>query len=217
MILNSWHNLLSPTLVIVNIKAAALKSQLTDQELIIAFRQKKNTEALGTLYLRYTELVYGVCLKYFGQPELAQDAVMDIYEHINRKLPGHDVDNFPAWLYMVSKNHCLQILRKKSSSLTVSLDDPVMQNGKQWHHEDDDFELIVAVDEEARLHSCINTLPEWQQSCIRMFYFEKKSYADIAENTSLPLDTVRSHIQNGRRNLKKCMEIKQQHGTGRNI
>jgi hypothetical protein len=32
------------------------------------------------------ELVYGVCMKYLGQPEAAQDAVMDIYELLNRKL-----------------------------------------------------------------------------------------------------------------------------------
>jgi RNA polymerase sigma-70 factor (ECF subfamily) len=39
-----------------------------------------------------------------------------------------------------------------------------------------------------------------------MFYFEKTPYAAISEQTGMPLDTVRSHIQNGRRNLKKCME-----------
>ena len=163
------------------------------------------------------ELVYGVCLKYFGQPESAQDAVMDIYEHINRKLPTHDVDNFPAWLYMVSKNHCLQVLRKKSNSLTVSLDDPVMQNGQQWHQEDVEFELDLGADEDDLLHGCIDELPEKQKMCIRMFYFEKKSYADIMEITMQSMDHVRSNIQNGRRNLKKCMQTKQRLGSGRDI
>ena len=189
----------------------------SDQDLIRSFRQGNNRDALGTLYLRYMELVYGVCLKYFGQPELAQDAVMDIYEHVNRKLPEHEVENFPAWLYMVSKNHCLQVLRKKSNSLTISLDEHIMQNGQEWHQEDDAFDFDMAEDLEGHLHGCIDQLPEKQRICIRMFYFEKKSYADICELTSLPMDHVRSNIQNGRRNLKKCMQIKKRLGSGKDI
>lgn len=163
------------------------------------------------------ELVYGVCLKYFGQAELAQDAVMDIYEHVNRKIPDHDVENFPAWLYMVSKNHCLQVLRKKSNSLTVSLDDPLMQNGREWHQEDDAFEFDLAENPEDQLHKCIDVLPAKQKICIQMFYFDKKSYSDICDATNLPMDHVRSNIQNGRRNLKKCMLIQQRIGSGKNI
>lgn len=163
------------------------------------------------------ELVYGVCLKYLGQPENAQDAVMDIYEHVNRKLPHHEVENFPAWLYMVSKNHCLQLLRKKSIPLTVSLDDPNMQNGQDWHQEDDGFDFELAADAEDQLQSCITELPSNQKACITMFYFEKKSYAEISGLLEVPIDNVRSNIQNGRRNLKKCMQTKQRLGSGKNI
>ena len=191
--------------------------QVPDKILIERFRNGSDREALGTLFLRYMELVYGVCLKYLGQPEAAQDAVMDIYEHLNRKLPGHEVENFSGWLYMVSKNHCLGILRKKSNLLTVSLDDPVMQNGQEAHQEDEEFDLNVPEDIADQLHQCIGLLPEKQQICIRMFYFEKRSYADICEVTLLSMDHVRSHIQNGRRNLKKCIQTKQRLGSGTDI
>jgi RNA polymerase sigma factor (sigma-70 family) len=191
--------------------------QIPDKTLIDRFRKRKDKDALGTLFLRYMELVYGVCLKYLGQPAAAQDAVMDIYEHINRKLPGHQVENFSGWLYMVSKNHCLQKLRKKNNFLTVSLDDPFVQNGKEAHQEDEDFELFITEDIGDQLHDCINQLTEKQQQCIRMFYFEKRSYAEICEHTSQSMDQVRSNIQNGRRNLKKCIQIKRSLGSGKDI
>jgi RNA polymerase sigma factor (sigma-70 family) len=193
------------------------KDIASDQQLIERFRKTKDQDALGELFLRYMELVYGVCLKYTGQPESAQDAVMDIYEHINRKLSSHEVANFGAWLYMVSKNHCLQHLRKKNTVLTVSLDDPVMQNGHDPHQEDTLPELVNLPDVDDQLHDCIRGLPDQQATCIRMFYFDKKSYADISEHTAMTLDQVRSHIQNGRRNLKKCLELKKAHGTGKHI
>jgi RNA polymerase sigma-70 factor (ECF subfamily) len=193
------------------------REQLSDKTLIERFRKGSDKEALGTLFLRYMELVYGVCLKYLGQPEAAQDAVMDIYEHLNRKLPGHEVDNFGAWLYMVSKNHCLQLLRKKSNLLTISLDDPVMQNGREAHQEDDEFDFDVTEDIADQLHHCIDQLPEKQRACIRLFYFEKRSYADICSLTQESMDHVRSNIQNGRRNLKKCIQTKQRLGSGTDI
>ncbi len=191
--------------------------QIPDKTLIDRYRKRKDKDALGTLFLRYMELVYGVCLKYLGQPETAEDAVMDIYEHINRKLRSQQVDNFGGWLYMVSKNHCLQQLRKKNNYLTVSLDDPFMQNGQEAHQEDEEFELYIAEDIGDQLHDCINQLAANQQECIRLFYFEKKSYAEICVHTSQTMDQVRSNIQNGRRNLKKCIQTKRSLGSGKDI
>ena len=192
-------------------------THVPDTVLIERFRHSGDKEALGQLFLRYMELVYGVCLKYLGDPESAKGAVMDIYEHLNRKLPAHEVENFSAWLYMVSKNHCLQQLRKKSNLLTVSLDDPDMQKGRELHQEDDGFDLDLTADVADQLHDCLDGLPERQQVCIRMLYFEKKSYAEISQLTSQPLDLVRSQIQNGRRNLKKCIENSQRRGAGTDL
>ena len=192
-------------------------THVPDTVLIERFRHSGDKEALGQLFLRYMELVYGVCLKYLGDPESAKDAVMDIYEHLNRKLPAHEVENFSAWLYMVSKNHCLQHLRKKSNLLTVSLDDPDMQKGRELHQEDDGFDLDLTADVADQLHDCMAGLPERQQVCIRLLYFEKKSYAEISQLTSQPLDLVRSQIQNGRRNLKKCIENSQRRGAGTDL
>ena len=193
------------------------QTTLPDKTLIANFRKGGDKDALGTLFLRYMELVYGVCLKYLRQAESAQDAVMDIYEHVNRKLPEHEVENFSAWLYMVSKNHCLQLLRKKNNLLTVSLDDPIMQNGREMHLEDDGFDLDMSEDVMDQLQHCLAQLPEKQKICIQMFYFEKQSYADICEATQLSMDHVRSNIQNGRRNLKKCIQTKQRLGSGNDI
>lgn len=188
-----------------------------EQLLMERYRRKRDQEALGQLFTPYMELVYGVCLKYLGDPENARDAVMDIYEHISIKLPSHRVDKFSAWLYMVSKNHCLQLLRKKNRLNTVPIDDPGVQKGPDLHQESEDFELHIAPDEEDLLHECIGKLPDYQQACIRLFYFEKRSYAEISAATALTLEQVRSGIQNGRRNLKKCLETRKELGSRTDI
>ena len=59
--------------------------------------------------------VYGLCLKYLQRIEDAKDAVSNIYEELNAKIRNYRIENFKAWLYSVTANHCLQILRKEKN------------------------------------------------------------------------------------------------------
>ena len=56
------------------------------------------------------------------------------------------------------------------------------------------------------LHECIAKLEEIQRKCVHLFYFKKMTYAEIAQQLNLEMGQVRSRIQNGRRNLKRCMD-----------
>ncbi|MBK6266919.1 sigma-70 family RNA polymerase sigma factor [Marivirga sp. S37H4] len=150
-------------------------------------------------------LVYGVCLKYFKDREQSQDAVMAIFEELIIKLPKFEIENFKSWLYVLSKNHCLMELRKQKRSLTDHLESSSynhMENVQFVHHDDE------ALTEENldRLNDCIAQLKIEQKQCIELFYLEKKSYQEIVETTAFDLKKVKSYIQNGKRNLKQCME-----------
>jgi RNA polymerase sigma-70 factor (ECF subfamily) len=52
----------------------------------------------------------------------------------------------------------------------------------------------------------MQTLPGEQRQCIELFYLQNKSYNEIVAQTGYDWNSVRSYIQNGRRNLKICME-----------
>ncbi len=70
------------------------------------------SDSFGLLFERYTHLVFGVCMKYLKNTYDAEDAVMGIFEKLMTDLKNHEVRDFKNWLYRVSKNHCLMILRK---------------------------------------------------------------------------------------------------------
>jgi len=57
-----------------------------------------------------------------------------------------------------------------------------------------------------KLDDCLQKLIDTQQTCITQFYIEKQSYKEISSNLSMSWNRVRSLIQNGRRNLKLCIE-----------
>ena len=169
---------------------------------MLAFKRSGDQDVLATLYLRYSDLVYGTCLKYLKDAESAKDAVMNIYQELLTKLQKHEVENFKGWLYVLSKNHCLMYLRSAKKMYTVEFDQSVMQS--------EDFGHLDAVIEKEKdfikLAECLETLNDVQKQSIKLFYLDNKCYNEIAEQTGMEWNKVRSLIQNGRRNLKNCME-----------
>lgn len=175
---------------------------MADAELLEAFNLRKDQEALAELYLRYSDLLYGVCVKYLGEPEDAKDAVMNIYHELREKLPRHEVQNFKSWVYVLAKNHCLMLLRATKKNITVNLDTQVVQSDSFSH-----LDSVIEKEETFRkLEKCMEALPDEQKKTIRLFYYDSKCYNEIAESTGLEWNKVRSLIQNGRRNLKNCMD-----------
>ena len=181
----------------------------SDTELVLAYRQSGDLKVLGELYQRYMELVYGVCLKYLKESELAQDAVMQIFEELVSKLKKHEVDNFRGWLHQVAKNYCLMQLRTPKNLKTVAIPPLLMQN-------EEDVHLNGVMEKEEnfqKLEKCIASLSDEQRTMIKLFYLDGKCYNEIVEITGLEWNHVRSSIQNGRRNLKLCMEKKSEVGS----
>jgi len=177
-------------------------SNLEDVELIALYKKKGDASYITPLLERYSGLLYGVCLKYLKEEAQAEDAVMQIVEKLLVKLKEHEVSNVKSWLGVLTKNHCLEILRKQKKHLTVSLDKEVMQNGPLLHpFEEDEQEQTFT-----KLEDCLEGLEKLQKECVHLFYYQDKSYKDIAALKSLSIGKVRSYIQNGRRNLKICME-----------
>ena len=178
------------------------KASHSDLELLHRYQTHDDLEALGQLFDRYMELVFGLCLKILKDEMKAEDAVMGIFEELVKKLKTSEVTYFKSWLYMVSKNFCLMQLRREKKDLTSSYDPAFMQFLEKGHlnGEPKDDETFVV------LEDCIKKLSDRQKLCIHMFYYEGKSYKEIAQLQELAVDKVRSNIQNGRRNLKNCIE-----------
>lgn len=78
-------------------------SQRSDEHLLAGYKSSADMVALSELFQRYMDLIYGVCLKYLEDKELAKDAVLDIFEELVPKLQKHEVANFKAWVYQLSK------------------------------------------------------------------------------------------------------------------
>jgi RNA polymerase sigma-70 factor (ECF subfamily) len=176
---------------------------LTDEELLDAFARSGDNRHVGVLYQRYTHLVLGVCMKYLKNEEAAADAAMEVFERLLTVLHQHKIDNFKAWLHTLVKNHCLMKLRKAKSlmgkeQLFRKFAIEFMEPAEEMHHNNEhETEQLYG-----RLQQALMQLKEEQRQCIQMFYLEERSYKEIVEMTGLDDKQVKSHLQNGKRNLK---------------
>jgi len=179
-----------------------MEKNASDEALLEEYQASHRQDALAILYLRYADLVYGTCLKYLKNAEDSRDASMDIYNELVIKLRTHTVSHFKGWLHIVTRNHCLMRLRKEKKTTVVEIQPDFMQP-EDFSHLD---EVLEKERELIRLEACIAKLQPHQQQVIRQFYLENKCYRVIATDTGMDWDRVRSLVQNGRRNLKICME-----------
>ncbi|RYG21328.1 MAG: sigma-70 family RNA polymerase sigma factor [Chitinophagaceae bacterium] len=184
------------------IKNTSKTNTQDDLTLIASYKLNGDLEVLGVLYNRYMHLVFGVCFNYFKDEERSKDAVMQIFEELVVKLKVHQVQNFKSWLHVLSRNHCLMALRKSSKNQMVSLEDNFVENSDFVHLDIDDAkETQLTV-----MEKCMETLPEEQRKSVDLFYLQEKCYKEVADITGYDLLKVKSYIQNGKRNLKICIE-----------
>lgn len=178
----------------------------SDEELLAQYQRTGEARYLGQLYERYMTMVYGVCLSILRDAYAAEDAVMGIYEELAHKARTHEVGAFRGWLYVLARNYCLMELRRHKRAPT---DYHAPENMGRYDATTpaDDIELTHP-DDLQRLQQCLQTLPEKQRLSIRRFYLEDQSYRDIAQEMGEDVGKIRSYIQNGRRNLRLCMEKK---------
>jgi RNA polymerase sigma-70 factor (ECF subfamily) len=178
-------------------------SVLSDEDILSRYKDSGNTEYFGELYNRYIPLLYGIGLKYLNDAGNAEDAVMQLFEHLLPKITQYDISVFRTWIYSVMKNHCLQILRKENQEIIVDFNTEIMESDEILHLFDEDNNDNVRKD---LLKRCIKKLPVEQRIAIIRFFMEEMSYADIVDGTEYNLKQVKSYIQNGKRNLKICIE-----------
>ncbi len=178
---------------------------MDEKQLLQYYKETGSLDALGKLYAPYMSLLYGVCYKYLQDAEQSQDAVMQIFDELINKLRVYEVDNFKSWVYVYARNFCLMQLRKNKQVTKVDIEENLYESEKMLN---DDDEKKWGEQDFEKLESCIAGLNQEQELCIRMFYLEQKCYKDIADQTGYDIAKVKSYIQNGRRNLKICMEKK---------
>ncbi len=186
------------------LRSSKKRQQLTDEELITRYRNTGESAYVGELFERYAHLIYGVCKRYLKDEEESRDASMEVFEYLLKELLKYEVRSFKSWLARSTSNFCLMRIRKRKSQETkedefkkTSKEDVETESFPHLSNEAEDKELELQ-----RLESAIGELKDEQKTCVELFFLQGKSYDEVSALTGYSYKQVKSHIQNGKRNLK---------------
>jgi RNA polymerase sigma factor (sigma-70 family) len=172
------------------------KNALSDEEIILRFKKDNDARWIDMLFDRFSHLAFAVAFNYLKDEDEAKDVVMDTFHALHNDLKKYEIRQFHSWLHKVLRNRCLRIISKKFDKVEIDPDYGVINEA-----EDPLLEKYLE-----HLSDAIDKLDDEQRICIKLFYFEKKSYKEITDQTSYDLNKVKSYIQNGKRNLKIILE-----------
>jgi RNA polymerase sigma factor (sigma-70 family) len=194
--------LLLDSFTLIHLNSLNPLDEVSDELLIKEYCNSHDLRLIGTLYERYTHLIYGLCMKYLKNSQNAEDSVMEIFELLIEKLKNTEIRNFKAWVYTVSKNYCLMQLRKEKinkidlDSIDKKFEAEIMESDEILHlyEEEREKDRMLILD-------ALGSLNEDQKKCIELKYLEFRSYEEVAFLTGFNLNQVKSFIQNGKRNM----------------
>jgi RNA polymerase sigma-70 factor (ECF subfamily) len=185
----------------------------TDERLVTAL-EVRDTDALETLYDRYSDYVYSVCLRMVGDVQLAEDLTQEVFLRLWRRPDLYDVSRgrFVTWLLSVARNRGIDERRSRGRRFRYeappSLAAEEMLATAATAEGDD---AAVLSDERVVIQKALATLPPEQRLAIQLAYFGGYTQQEIATGLSQPLGTVKTRIRLGLQKLRSIL-IEQRDG-----
>lgn len=184
---------------------------INDEELLSEFFITKDNRYFTEIFSRYVHLVYFSCYKQLGNDEESKEIVMKIFLKLFEKLRKNKVDlnSFKHWLLVLTRNECINVSRyqQKRNRLSKELWN---ETKRLTHLEENLFSNVPKNETDLRLQSielAIKHLSLHQQRCLYLFFFQGKSYKEIAQITAYPEKSVKSYLQNAKRRIKSLLSI----------
>ncbi|PHN05203.1 RNA polymerase sigma factor [Flavilitoribacter nigricans] len=164
------------------------------------YYQRADTRILAILFHRYRASVFRICCSYLNNRMEAEDATMEIFEMLPDQLGRYRIRNFSYWFRQFSRNHCRRRLRRQPPRIWSNAFGPLS--------EEQSSEAKLRMEKRIeQLYLGLDQLKQPQRNCIVGYYFEELSYREIAQKLELSTKAVKSHIQNGKRNLRNfCLK-----------
>ena len=171
----------------------------TDRQLVEACLRGEN-RAFSGLVERYRHPVYGICLGYTRDFDVAADAAQEAFIASFLKLEGlPDPDRFGPWLKRIAVNQCHMWHRRQRRLVRLSEEEEAALVAPSASPEEE----LDRKDQRRLVLAAMARLTEPQQQVVVLFYLEDLSLKQIAAFLDLPLQTVNQRLYRARLRLKK--------------
>ncbi len=152
---------------------------------------------------RHSDELYRYARALLGSQPDAEDAVQEVLLRLWKHLPRVNLFQIRAWLFRTTRNHCLDIMRRRAHRATASTIEPEVLEERP-----DEFAIdpSLAADATFRLEqarAALLKLPEVLRSVFVLYEVNGLRYREIAATLGLPINTVKVNLLRARERLAK--------------
>ena len=176
-----------------------------DWENVLDRARGRDAQALGEIYRRYRQQVFGLCRYLLDSRESAEDATSEVFLKLQRSIDRYDRSiPFPRWLLRVTGNQCIDVLRRQRRRRYVMAE--VAEEAQVLETPSSEPSPLVAAittEERAEVRHAIAGLPENYRVPLVLRYYSELSYDEIAEQLGLHRNYVAVLIFRAKQELRR--------------
>jgi RNA polymerase sigma-70 factor (ECF subfamily) len=185
-------------------RAPASWAEMSDEQLLLAYRSGRADGAFETLVRRYERELYSYLFRYLGDAEMAEDVFQAAFLQVHLKRDQFEEGrSFRPWLYTIATNQSIDAQRRNRRHRILSLDrrGESQEGGEAGPLVD----LLVSGEPEAGVNlerderrqwirQAVHNLPEQLRGAVILVYYQGIKYREAAEVLGIPVGTVKSRL-----------------------
>ncbi|MEM9412773.1 MAG: sigma-70 family RNA polymerase sigma factor [Planctomycetota bacterium] len=182
---------------------SAKESPVTDEELLLEYRETGNRELYAQLVYRYERELFSYLRRYLGNAEMAEDVFQTAFLQVHLKCDQFEAGRrFRPWLYTIATNAAIDSRRRNKRHIAVSLDTPREQESEDVGRlvnllesgDVDPADSIVRDEASKLVRRTLDQLPESMHAVIQLVYYQGMKYREAADVLDIPVGTVKSRL-----------------------
>jgi RNA polymerase sigma-70 factor (ECF subfamily) len=156
--------------------------------------------AFAVLVRRYQNSVYEMSCRYLRDRDAGFDAAQEVFLKAHRALDRYDPNRkFSTWILAITRNHCIDQVRKPSHRLESELPD---DNRLAGSPEDNPAKLVERADTTRILVRAVDELPPNYREAVQLYHYQGLTYTEAAEVQGVPQGTYMARLHRARRMLR---------------
>lgn len=181
-------------------------------ELLTRVGQQQDQLAFKSLFDHFGPLIKGFCLNNINQgfgPDAAEEVVQEVMFKVWQKAPTFDANKAAAstWIYTVMRNARIDLIRRNKRH--TSDQDPIDVDDI-WDEDNSTGPVVQfqKIRDEQLVRESFSVLPQEQRHAITEVYMKGKSHSEVADETGLPLGTIKSRVRMGLQKIQIFINTK---------
>lgn len=161
-------------------------------ELLLRVASLRDKGAFVELFEFYAPRLKSYLMKHGASDSMAEEVVQNTFVTVWEKAEGFNPDKASAstWIFTIARNKRID-LQRREKFIDANVDDAVLDTMAAPETADS----YADTDTVEKLEEALQSLPDEQAKLLRMAFYEDKSHRDIADETSIPLGTVKSRLR----------------------